>query len=223
MRKRLPRRLPRLLVRDLHEEPVALADVAPTIAGRLGLGFDPRVVATDRLGSEARTAAERVKTMNKVPSPGNGAQAAIDLINAPAHKDAPNMAEMLQSLQEIMADDVGPLRTGETLAEGVASVHAVGVLHRDVKPSNVLMEGRSPVLIDFGLARLADDPRLTQTGWLLGTQEGARWAFDWVPRAGLAEIGLTVSVAGLHRFFARRGMTRKKRQATPSSRTAPTF
>jgi transposase len=40
-------------------------------------------------------------------------------------------------------------------------------------------------------------------------------------RAGLAEIGLTVSVAGLHRFFARRGMTRKKRQATPSSRTAP--
>lgn len=41
-------------------------------------------------------------------------------------------------------------------------------------------------------------------------------------RAGLGEIGLTVSVAGLHRFFARRGMTRKKRQATPLSRTAPT-
>lgn len=41
-------------------------------------------------------------------------------------------------------------------------------------------------------------------------------------RAGLAEIGLTVSVAGLHRFFARRGMTRKKRQVMPSSRTAPT-
>ena len=38
-------------------------------------------------------------------------------------------------------------------------------------------------------------------------------------RAGLAEIGLTVSVAGLHRFFARRGMTRKKRLAMPSSRT----
>ena len=41
-------------------------------------------------------------------------------------------------------------------------------------------------------------------------------------RAGLAEIGLHVSVAGLHRFFVRHGMTRKKRLAMPSSRTAPT-
>ena len=41
-------------------------------------------------------------------------------------------------------------------------------------------------------------------------------------RAGLAEIGLTVSVAGLHRFFVRRGMTRKKRLPMPLSRTGPT-
>ena len=40
-------------------------------------------------------------------------------------------------------------------------------------------------------------------------------------RLALIELGLHVSVAGLHRFFARRGMTRKKRLATPSSRTVP--
>jgi transposase len=41
-------------------------------------------------------------------------------------------------------------------------------------------------------------------------------------RQALVGVGLIISVAGLHRFFARRGMTRKKRLAMPSSRTVPT-
>ncbi|MGA8211712.1 MAG: serine/threonine-protein kinase, partial [Nocardioidaceae bacterium] len=59
--------------------------------------------------------------------------------------------------------------TGRRLLEAVRDVHAADVMHRDLKPTNVVMEGRSPILIDFGLARLAEDPRLTATGWLLGT------------------------------------------------------
>lgn len=78
------------------------------------------------------------------------------------------------SLHEYVAEE-GSIRGddlrwfAECLAEGLGTVHAVGVLHRDVKPSNVLMEGRTPILIDFGLARVAEDPKLTHTGWLLGT------------------------------------------------------
>ncbi len=78
------------------------------------------------------------------------------------------------SLHETVERD-GPLRladllhTGRRLLEAVRDVHAAGVLHRDLKPTNVVMEGRSPILIDFGLARLAEDPRLTMAGTVLGT------------------------------------------------------
>jgi len=41
-------------------------------------------------------------------------------------------------------------------------------------------------------------------------------------RDELSKSGLVVSIAGLHRFFKRHGMTRKKRPVTPSNRTAPT-
>ena len=55
------------------------------------------------------------------------------------------------------------------LLAAIRDVHAAEVLHRDVKPTNVVMEGRVPVLIDFGLARLAEDPAMTPPGILLGT------------------------------------------------------
>lgn len=79
-----------------------------------------------------------------------------------------------RSLHDEIAER-GPVRgrdlhwLARCLLDAVAAVHAGGVLHRDVKPSNVIMAGRTPVLIDFGLARVADDPKITHTGWLLGT------------------------------------------------------
>ncbi|GHH28219.1 serine/threonine protein kinase [Streptomyces lanatus] len=55
------------------------------------------------------------------------------------------------------------------LAEALASVHAYGVTHRDLKPQNVILSPQGPLLIDFGIARGAADTALTQTGLAPGT------------------------------------------------------
>jgi succinate dehydrogenase/fumarate reductase flavoprotein subunit len=63
-------------------------------------------------GREAgRTAAASVKAMKRAAARGRAAQAAVDLINSEPPKDTPNTAEMIQRLQAVMSDDVGPLRT----------------------------------------------------------------------------------------------------------------
>lgn len=55
------------------------------------------------------------------------------------------------------------------VAEAVAHAHARGVVHRDLKPANILLGADGPVVADFGIARAPDEPRLTETGELLGT------------------------------------------------------
>ncbi|MGI5492248.1 protein kinase domain-containing protein [Microtetraspora malaysiensis] len=77
-------------------------------------------------------------------------------------------------LDELVKQD-GPLpvdallRVGAGVAEALAAVHAAGVIHRDLKPGNVLMLDGRPVLIDFGIAQGVDATRLTQTGMFIGT------------------------------------------------------
>ncbi|WP_214407154.1 serine/threonine-protein kinase, partial [Pseudonocardia lacus] len=80
-----------------------------------------------------------------------------------------------RTLGEVVARD-GPLdeRTALTAARGLLAalhaVHAAGVTHRDIKPSNVMLgpDGRV-TLTDFGIARAADDTRMTGTGLVVGS------------------------------------------------------
>ncbi|MFY9263321.1 MAG: protein kinase [Actinomycetaceae bacterium] len=58
---------------------------------------------------------------------------------------------------------------GEELGAALRSIHEVGVLHRDLKPSNVMVGSDGLVLIDFGIAQLGDDARITQHGSLAHT------------------------------------------------------
>lgn len=78
------------------------------------------------------------------------------------------------SLDQVIRRD-GPLRAApladlaDALADALSAVHDAEVVHRDLKPSNVMMTSDGPVLIDFGLARTADDVPLTATSLVAGS------------------------------------------------------
>jgi len=83
--------------------------------------------------------------------------------------DGGTLAERLEGALPV--ESVIPLL--EPIASALDYAHSQGVLHRDIKPSNIMMVGEqsTPVLTDFGLAKILESDTITLTGQVLGTPE----------------------------------------------------
>ncbi len=145
------------LALDPHGRAVAIKVLRPSVA------HDP--AARARLTRE-------VETLSRIRSP-----RVAPVIDADVDGDTPFIVTRYvpgPALDEHV-EQHGPLppdqlhRVAAGLAEALEVIHDADVVHRDVKPGNVLLVDGNPVLIDFGIAHVVDDVRLTSTGLVMGT------------------------------------------------------
>ncbi|MBN6058598.1 serine/threonine protein kinase, partial [Nonomuraea sp. RK-328] len=155
-----------LAVDELLHQQVAVKEV------RLPADLDEasRAELTERTLREARAAARlrshpSIVTVHDVVMDGGRPWIVMELVHG-------------RSLDRIVRED-GPLPPARTASVGrhvldaLAAAHAMGVLHRDVKPGDVLLTQDGRVLLtDFGIATVAGDAALTQTGLLNGSPSG---------------------------------------------------
>lgn len=153
-------------VEDADGQRVAMKILHPQIAA------DP--VARRRLDREARVLARvrdsRVARILDIET-GDGADGAGVTFVITELVEGPTLQHEVdhEGVYDLATDarDLADLAHG--LVDALRAVHGAGVIHRDLKPSNVMLGAQGPVLIDFGIAQVADDTRLTQTGQVTGT------------------------------------------------------
>lgn len=86
---------------------------------------------------------------------------------ATAYAPGPTLAQHLAAHGPLTGGTLYAFATGS--AQALAAIHAAGVVHRDVKPQNVLLTPAGPRVLDFGIAHAADGTSVTRTGVLTGT------------------------------------------------------
>ncbi|MEM8669068.1 MAG: serine/threonine-protein kinase [Planctomycetota bacterium] len=131
--------------------------------------FQENDVARQRFCREGRAAAaithEHVVAMHQVAKADGGSVAylVMQLI------DGDTLDTRIKDGSPLPPADVA--RIGMQIASGLSAAHKQGMVHRDIKPANILIEADTErvKLTDFGLARAADDVRLTKTGMVTGT------------------------------------------------------
>ncbi|HEY1664649.1 MAG TPA: serine/threonine-protein kinase [Trebonia sp.] len=179
----------------------------------LGTDADKRRVAIKVLGSAVagdpsarQRLAREVETMRRVRN-----RYVAEVLDADVQGPAPYIVTRYvpgRTLEDAVRQD-GPLRGmaldsfAEGLAEALAAIHAAGVVHRDLKPGNVMLDAGQPVIIDFGIAHIPDSTRLTKTGLVMGTPGYlAPEVIEGAPSSGGSDVhswGATVAYAATGR------------------------
>lgn len=154
----------------LHRD-VALKEVRPpdpaTAAAQPGLAVQLRERAVREARALARLAHPHVVTIHHIVEPADGVDGhpwiVMELVKGGSLHD--RLAEGPMPVAEV-------LRLGLDVLSALRAAHAEGVLHRDVKPANVLLRpDGGAVLTDFGIAALHGSTALTSTGVLIGSPE----------------------------------------------------
>ena len=145
------------LARDPEGRPVAVKVLHP--------------LGTEGVNARKRLARE-VETMRRVRSPYVAEVLDADVAGefpyiVTRFVPGPTLDEMVRTRGPLSGPGLRRLAHG--MAEALTAIHAAGVVHRDLKPGNVMLADDRPIVIDFGIAQAGDATRLTQTGLVMGT------------------------------------------------------
>ncbi|MER5385567.1 bifunctional serine/threonine-protein kinase/ABC transporter substrate-binding protein [Streptomyces sp. NPDC002688] len=159
------------VLRRLGAGGMGVVYLARSAGGALAAVKVIRAAHADDAGFRARFRRE-VETGGRVANPW-----VVPLLDADPDAESPWLAtafvpgpSLAEAVQECGPLPYGTVRVlGARLAEALDAVHGAGLVHRDVKPGNVLLAVDGPRMIDFGIARMPEDTALTASGMVVGS------------------------------------------------------